>query len=221
MITISNFKGEIPAIDATLLPSSHAQVAKNVRIKSGRLDALRQSLLNWTPSKVGTLKTIYRYAADKPTSYWLHWLDDVDVVRAPVNGDTTERTYFSGVGIAPQVTDNSMAVQGGTLYPMNAYTLGIPAPALAASVATVSNADENLNESTLYVYTYVSAIGEEGAPSPASALVDMVSTALSVDLSGLSGVPTGAYNITSKRIYRAASSLSGAEFQFVAEIPVA
>jgi len=221
LIFIDNPKGEAPAVEPTLLPNNNAQVARNVRLTSGRIDPLRQSLVNWTPTKAGVIKSMYRFAADTANPYWFHWLDEVDVVRAPINGDTTDRTYFAGVGVPPQVTDNSIAVQGGTLYPMNAYTLGIPAPTVAPAASATPNADQALNETTAYVYTYVSAMGEEGAPSPSSALVDMNTEAISVALSNMSGAPTGNYNITSKRIYRAASSLSGADLQFVAEIPVA
>ncbi len=219
-IFIDNLKGEAPAVEPTLLPNSNAQVARNVRLTSGRIDPLRQNLFDWSPTKIGEIKSIYRFAADTATPYWFHWLDEVDVVRSPVNGDVSERTYFAGAGFPPQVTDNSIAVQGGDLYPMNAYILGVPAPALAPSAVSVPNADQALNETSTYVYTYVSAMGEEGVPSPASSLVDLNTEALSVGLSNMSGAPTGNYNIVAKRIYRAASSLSGAEFQFVAEIPV-
>lgn len=220
LIYIDNPKGEYPAVEPTVLPNNNAQIARNVRLTSGRIDPLRQSLLNWTPTKAGLIKTIYHFAADTATPYWFHWLDEIDVVRSPIDGDVSERTYFAGVGVPPQVTDNSIAVQGGNLYPMNAYILGIPVPTVAPTALATPNVDQALNETTTYVYTYVSAMGEEGVPSPASALVDMNTEALSVALSGMSGAPVGNYNIVSKRIYRAASSLSGADFQFVAEIPI-
>lgn len=75
-------------------------------------------------------------------------------------------------------------------------------------------------ESRTYVYTYVSAYGEEGPPSPASAVID-IDPDQAVSLSGMSTAPSGAYNVTHKRIYRSSTVGNQAQFQFVAEIVVA
>ena len=74
-------------------------------------------------------------------------------------------------------------------------------------------------ETRVYVITYVSAYGEEGAPSDAS-------TAIEIDADqpvtvSMVGAPTGNYNITLKRIYRSSTVGARAAFQFVAEVPVA
>lgn len=78
---------------------------------------------------------------------------------------------------------------------------------------------KEVGETRTYVYTYVSAYGEEGPPSPASDVKD-VDPAKTVTIS-LAGAPAGNYNITLKRIYRSSTVGSQAQFQFVAEIPVA
>lgn len=75
-------------------------------------------------------------------------------------------------------------------------------------------------ESRTYVYTYVTAYGEEGPPSTASTVID-IDPSLSVSLSGMSAAPAGPYNVTLKRIYRSSTVGNQAKFQFVAEIPVA
>ena len=75
-------------------------------------------------------------------------------------------------------------------------------------------------ETRTYCYTYVTAYEEEGPPSEASPLTT-VDPSMSVSLSGLSGAPTGAYNVTKKRIYRSSTVGSVAQFQYVDEIPVA
>lgn len=92
----------------------------------------------------------------------------------------------------------------------------------SGGTATVLNlADSSLVDSRRYVYTYVSALGEEGPPSDDSALVD-VSPAQTVDLSGLDTGPlSGQYNIDRKRIYRTVTSAVGTAYQFVAEIGIA
>jgi hypothetical protein len=80
-----------------------------------------------------------------------------------------------------------------------------------------------VNVATSYVYTFVNDIGEESAPSLPSATIvrpDGVSVAVTTSTS----IPTGIssdYNITKKRIYRAATGTTGTAFRFVAEIPLA
>ena len=75
-------------------------------------------------------------------------------------------------------------------------------------------------ESRAYVYTYVSAYGEEGPPCSASLIVT-VGPSQHVALSSMSTAPTGSYNVTQKRIYRTNTGSSATEFQRVATIAVA
>jgi hypothetical protein len=87
-------------------------------------------------------------------------------------------------------------------------------PALNATIPTAP-----VPETRTYVVTYVSAYGEEGPPSDASDLATVDPTkSVTVDISG---APTGNYNITLKRIYRSSTVGTQAQFQFVAEVPVA
>lgn len=74
-------------------------------------------------------------------------------------------------------------------------------------------------ETRVYVYTYVSAYGEEGAPSDASDSIE-IDPEKNVTVT-MAGPPTGSFNITLKRIYRSSTVGSRAAFQFVAEVPVA
>jgi len=79
------------------------------------------------------------------------------------------------------------------------------------------------NVATSYVFTLVNDLGEESAPSPASATIlrpDGVSVTVTTSVS----VPTGIsidYGIETKRIYRAVTGPTGSIFRFVAEIPLA
>lgn len=228
--------------------------------------------------------------------FWFHWTTLVHAVKGPVAGDTTERTYYTGDGV-PKVTDSSLATAGGgTAYPNNSYTLGIPAPAnpivataqvrtgniTAATksnpcqitsaghgrstgdrvyivgvggmtqlngmsyIITVVDANnftlDGINSTTYttytaggtwsqryeesdksavaYIYTYVSATGEEGPPADISNIVT-IGPGQQVDLSGMSVAPAGNYNITLKRIYRAVTGDSGTAYQRVTEVAVA
>lgn len=232
------------------------------------------------------------------TGFWFHWTDDVDVIRGPIAGDTSERTYFTGDGV-PKVTYSPIATSGGgTNYPNNTYDLGIPAPTSqpictpGTNTGTMINAtqtdpvvvestahgrstgdtlligavtpvvgmtelngneytitvvdddnfelndtdgtafgvyasggdweqtyDISLLESRSYVYTLVSAIGEEGPPSPASTIRDL-GFDQEATITGLASPPAGNYNWgtgAKKRIYRS----NAGEFQFLVELDIA
>lgn len=76
------------------------------------------------------------------------------------------------------------------------------------------------NLATNYVYTFVNDLGEESAPSEASATI-LRPDGISVTVTTPTVVPSGVsadYAITTKRIYRAATGNVGTEFLFVAEI---
>ena len=78
--------------------------------------------------------------------------------------------------------------------------------------------------STSYVYTFVSAYGEEGPPSAASTVFDKVD-GQTVTISGLETSLSGAgrtnTNITHKRIYRSNTGSNTTAFQFVKEVTLA
>ncbi len=218
LINLETFQGLVPRKAAKKLGKFQAQIANDCNLLNGDLRAWLQNKFMWTPTKVGAINSLYRYAQ----AYWFHWTESgVSVVRAPIAGDVTDRVIFTGVATGPKITDNTIAIQGGgTNYPNNAYDLGIPAPTVAPTVVGTPNADPSLNESRIYVETYVSGWGEEGPPSPVSAIVD-IDPDVVVNLSLLNVVPAGNYNIISKRIYRSVDSGIDATFMLVAEIPVA
>lgn len=211
--------GEAPRISPRFLKPNYAQSAINCKLQSGELRPWNGTTVANTPSKVGTKKSIYLFA----DTYWLHWLEEVDITKGFVAGDTSERTYFTGQDY-PRVTDNTLALTGGgTDYPINSYRLGMPAPASAPSVSCVDDMvtyDPSLLESRSYVYTYVTAWGEEGPPSPPSAVVDGY-PARTWQLTAMDTAPSGNYNIAYKRIYRVNTGSAGSEFQYVGTVAVA
>lgn len=217
MISISNFGGMMPRQNAAMLPNAAAQIARNCKLWHGDLRPLKSAKSIHAPVPLArAIKSIYRMGMSLPeTQYWLTWTSDVDVARGIVAGDTAERTYFTGDGV-PKVTNLQMATQGGNSYPVNAYTLGVPAPTQAATC--VPSASAVPAETRVYIWTYVSAWGEEGAPSPPTKVT--VSENGSVQLGQLVPAPAGNYNIAAKRIYRSQQTSSGtAIYQFVREIP--
>ena len=81
--------------------------------------------------------------------------------------------------------------------------------------------DPGLQGRRFYVHTYVTELGEEGPPSPASRATDAGPTQ-TVELEIPSVDPEAGENrlIERRRIYRTATGSEGAEFQFVDEVDI-
>lgn len=83
------------------------------------------------------------------------------------------------------------------------------------------NADAQIDYETSYVYTFVSAYGEEGPPSPASTVLTKDDN-MSVNVTGLeTSTSITNTNLTKKRIYRSNTGSNTSDFQFVAEVSLA
>jgi len=214
-IDISTFKGTAPQVAPHLLPDGGATVAKSCELGFGDLRPIHGLSAGDTTAIAGDIKTLYRYL----DSFWFTWLADVDVVRGPVAGDTSGRVYFTGDGV-PKFTYASVATSG-SIYPSVDYTLGVPAPATAAtlSIAGGTASDDIADQrDRVYVYTYSNDFGEESAPSPASSIIT-VSGTQTVLVDSLDNPPSGSYApFQYKNIYR--TDENGA-YRYVASVDVA
>lgn len=220
-IALKSFGGISPRISPRVLSDNLAQTATNCDVFSSTLRPLPDvSASVVTLPKVGAIKTMYRFGQDisSDTQYWFHWLTDVDVCRSQIAGDTSEWTFYTGDG-APKATYAALALTGGTDYPVAWRTLGIPAPSSAVT-ATVSETSTTgaIPETRVYTYTWVSkeaGFEMESAPAPPSGSTDSYLDT-SVTLTAFSTIPSGTYNITHVRIYRATAGT----YLYVDEIPV-
>ncbi len=217
-IDIKVFSGIRPLLDPILLDTPEAVVADNVQLLSGSL----QPLLGTTTLKALTKtnpKTIWRYGtSDVETEHWLEFLAETDVMASPLPEDIWARAYWTD-GVKPKYGP-STSILSGSSYPGASYDLGIPAPTVTPATSGSAASVASAAESRTVVITYVSAYGEEGPPSPASIVVSL-DPAAPATYTNLGGAPDGNYNIATKRIYRSSTVGSAAQFQFVAEIPVA
>jgi hypothetical protein len=224
----TGFRGLIPRMNPAMLGENVAQVAHNVQLWHGDARPMRAPADLLTPPSIGReIKTIYRMGQSLgETQHWLCWGSDVDVVRGIVSDDPDERTYYTGDGV-PKFTTLPLATQGGTQFPVNSYTLGIPRPATAMkirppgpSLATPGgNTLPQEFETRVYVYTYVDSFGQEGAPSPPASM--RVAIGAPLGIGGMAGAPAGNFNIVSKRIYRSANTgANTGDYFFEAEIPI-
>ena len=216
MIVLQNMGGIAPKITPELLPDNMAQVANNAILHRGGVAPLKTPVTVATPTKSGTKKSIHRFGISQPESqYWFSWTAPVNVARGPIAGDTTERTYFSGDG-TPKKTDFSLALSGGTSYPVAAYYLGVPAPTIAPVLTRIEGAGPTVQEERAYVFTNVTAWGEESAPSPAS--IASADSWHVIQLTITDTIPAGQHNITKRYIYRSVSSSSGTNYYYVGEV---
>jgi hypothetical protein len=217
---LQTFGGKAPKVFARLLPNDMAQTATNVRLDSGRLEPWKGNA-NTTITPVasysisGSTKTLFKYS----DSIWIGRDDEVDFVRSPLAEDQHERIYATGIGGATGYPRMTLAsIIGNNTF----YRLGIPKPADLSSVVlsptTSDVADEEVPQSRAYVFTYVSAYGEEGQPcdAPVDQIVDVHSDQ-SVVLT-FPNNPSGNFNLTKKRIYR---TDTGGTFRFVADVTLA
>lgn len=197
-IVLGSFQGEIPRLDSRALPINYASVARNANFDSGILTPLRSTSIQHTFGS--DVASFYLF-----NSAWLGWTGAVDVAPAPVASD---RIYYTGDG-APKVRDS------GTVY-----DLALPAPVAAPTLTNLTAPDPNFLEATYFVYTYVTSLGEESAPSPLSAVLN-TSAGIVVRVNGFTAPPVGRA-ITTFRIYRSQTSATGATaFYFVADLPIA
>jgi len=193
LIRINDFKGEIPRRLARLLPDNYAQSAVNSRLEDGAIGPMRSNQL--VNTFLLSAKSIYLH-----NGTWMGWNGYVRAAPGPV---ATDRLYVAGDGVPKMYAD---AVW---------YNLALPAPINPPTLQALTAPDPDTKETIVYAYTFVTAYGEESAPSE-SASVEWSSGV--IRLSALEVPPVGR-NITKLRLYRSETSALGVtDLYFIAEI---
>lgn len=203
-LSLTQFRGEIPRIDKTLLPEGAAQASVDADHSAGVIEPIRQNVDAHTAN------------AD-PSDFYLHkgtdWLTfavNVDVVPGPVIED---RLYISQAGGDPYIK----IMPGGAEYPL---ALPVPPAPPVVAIDTATSLTDPLRETVAYVYTWVSIFNEETLPSPPSVTL-AVAEDETVQVSFIDAPPSGS-RIDRLRVYRTATSSTGTtEFQFVKELNAA
>lgn len=195
-VRLNAFSGELPRILPRLLPQSAAQVAQDVKLENGGLVPIRRG--RYVQRLATPAQTIYLHQ-----SRWLGWIGNVYAVPGPIADD---RLYITGDG-APQI------MAGGSTFP-----LAVPKPAFPLSITIDGDEapDEDLEQSVLYTYTWLTEFDEESEPAPSSNAL-LWSEGLNVRLSGFVAAPTDR-RINRMRIYRSQTSALGEiAYYFIAE----
>lgn len=221
MIRIDTFRGQIPSYSPNLLPDTAATLAIDCHFDDGILNPIEQN--SGTGKLVpSSTKTMFLYE----DQYWFTWSDDVEAVKSPVAKDPYRRVYFTD-GVYPKVTYNTIFNGSGRL-PAASYQLGVPAPANAPMITSFTPpADQESAVTIFYLLTYVTGIGEEGAPGPVSAEVECHPVGVDNGNGGVGQVVlslqppgTNRSNIERMRIYRTVTGAGQTEFLLVADIPI-
>lgn len=226
VLSLTKFSGVAPRVSPNKLSPDMAQTASNVRLIAGTLNSWKNPITVASGMTAGSQSTIYRFGQDlySDSQYWFDWGVDVDVVKGAIANDQTERTYFTHPTLGARITYNTLALTGGAGgYPRNSYPLGVPAPTSTPVVAVQVEGDTSSSlETRVYVYTYVTSLGEEGPPSPVSNYLDVRTVGSTTRLTGLGTAAPVNYDgyITAKRIYRTVSGSLSTEYQLVDEIPI-
>jgi hypothetical protein len=145
--------------------------ALNCKITSGRLDPLRGLGLELVTS-LPLIRSMFRYRHFKDGTAidnWLVWGSDVDVQLSPLANDPVGRVYFTSEDFEPRMTTFTNAVTGFGVYPAAWFGLGVYAPTVAPTLTATGGG--GTTEARAYVYTFVTALGEESGPSPISSVV--------------------------------------------------
>lgn len=222
-IRIENFAGVAPRYSARLLPKNGAQIAANAKLLSGELRGLHETQLLYDFNPLSPPNPILRafrlpqtVAAPIPitnSDQWIGFADaNVDFARTPVLQDSFERYYWTG---------DSFRLSGVPQYNTRArinaaspsFALGIPTPVNSPTVTPPAG----LNLTRAYLYTFVSAYGEEGPPClPTTA----TGTNGTWTITGFdTTIPSASnYNITTVRIYRTVSGTTQTEYYHVDDI---
>lgn len=228
-IKIQGFAGVAPRFSPRLLPQAGAVTAANVKLLSGELRGLHETqlLFDFNPlSPPNPIARAYRLpltvGAPIPISSadeWIGFSDlDVDFVRTPVLEDSFERYYWTSdstrLGGVPQYSTRAR-INANIASPGSApsYQLGVPTPVNSPSVAPPAG----INLTRAYLYTFVSAYGEEGPPCLPTTATGTNGTWVITGFD--TTIPSSAdFNITTIRIYRTVSGTTETEYYFVGDI---
>lgn len=211
-----------PAIDDRLIDPKSASLALNAWLYSGSAKGIVAPKVLHTCALSGTgmvyrIPASYARSAYLFNSTWMEFADpDTDVVRAPVFDDSFDRYYWASSSIPPKY--NTLArIQSAS----GAFLLGVPAPAIAPTCTIVGGSSPVVTRS--YVYTWVSAYGEEGAPSPPLVKTGAPDGSWNLTLTAAAAGDLGTdRNLTKVNIYRTIVSDTGvATFFFVVQQAIA
>ena len=214
---LDRFSGIAPGVSPRLLAEQFGQIAEDIDFESGALKPITGDSASVHTLQDGSKQSIYYYRE----ASWLEWTEDyIHALEGPIPGDNLDRLYWTGETY-PKMGTAINIVSGTAGYPEFSFRLGVPAPSGAPTTSKNGTADAAQSPYEVsYVYTLVTANGEEGPPSLASAVIQLTDTE-TVDVSTPTpSAASGNYNFGTnalKRLYRSNTGSNSTQFQFVKE----
>jgi len=215
-IAIQQFGGMMPRIADQKLGQQFAQKAVNCELTSGDLIPLRSPVFVDTIIPGFDAVASFRCQPDSGSDVWKSFLNRfAHFVKGPLVNDAYDRYYWTEETDVPRYNTRARISADDP-----GWRLGVPAPT-TAPVVTPSGGSPSLTSVRVYVYTFISQYGEEGAPSPPT-----VATGNDDGTWDLSAMDTTVPDPTerptfTKRIYRTISGQTGTSYFQVDEIPLA
>ena len=209
-IKLEGFSGLMPRVSRRLLPPMAATTARNTKLLQGELRGFRtpREIADFT-GEYFTVRRAYRIPQQDYDDVWLLFDSrDVDIVRSPIINDSFNRYYWAGDG-APKYATLQMIADGDT-----PWLLGIPQP---DNPPTVNSALGYGEHTRAYLYTFVSAYGEEGQPSEPT-IEDGDDEPWTISNMDTTPQDQAQRNITKKYIYRTVPGNNSSTFFFVDEV---
>jgi len=244
-IALRQFGGMLPRYGNQHIPETVASIARNCRLVSGEIQALKSPALiynfaGWEDETGTTPVTVTRaFRVVTQTGNFLVGFDDptTDFVKAPLARDGFNRHYWTAADKTPRYASEEELNDATVAKTVPAgRRLGMPAPDTAPTVTPAATGGD-LEETRVYVYTFKSTFGEESAPSPPCIVTGNADAAWNIsamdvavaDYTDPSGdadfdIVATEYDTTGwvKRIYRTITGTLGAvEYFFVAEVALA
>lgn len=221
-IAIHMFGGEVPAVDDRLLPDNAAAEAVNAWLFSGRVEPVHAMVPLHVMANTAARSFFRKPKGATGVDYMVDsdWLEfenpDVRVIRSPTPGQDDDGRFYWADGLYPKMMTGSMIEAAAA-----PYKLGVPPPDVAPGL-TASGGVSTTNETVSYVYTWVSALGEEGPPSPPTTITNKSDAVYHVTMTPPTPAEMANRNLTHLRIYRTIVSVQGVpSFYFVTELPIA
>ncbi len=194
MIVVNNPQGILPRYNPRLIENNQAQVALNCVLERGDCRPLKAPVQE--ESLAATTKTVFHLDG------WKEFNNYASVIASPVSAGSN-RYYWTNA------TGGGYKTEDGT----GSLPLGVPHPTTGPTLTKGgTSSGESPLRSSVYLYTRVTAWGEESAPSRPSGVVDVYEGEY-IKFSGMSD--GGDSHVTHYRLYRAIGGTSSSVYTLV------
>jgi hypothetical protein len=220
-LAVEKFGGMIPILDDRALPDQFASNSENCALYGQVLQGFN------IPNTVHTMAAPHKqYAFRVPNDYtktqlydpstWMEFVHpDTSVIHTPTVEDQFDRYYWVEPGKPPQYNTADRIRLG-----QPAYLLGVTTPSVAPGV-TSSGGSGSVFVARSYVYTWVSAYGEEGPPSPYTLWNGQEDDTWYITLTPPTTQEKVGRPLTNTNIYRTITSTNGvATYFYIGQIPI-